>query len=126
VFPVRYELNLYILFRRNPFFKGLTELSTTHPHIMLVKNVSNHQGRKLQLSEPQIPYSYSVRFKRLIKLTDIILPMVLYGCETWSLTLREKHRLKVFENRVLRMIFGPKTDEVRGGWRKLHNEELYT
>jgi hypothetical protein len=54
----------------------------------------------------------------------IILPVVLYGCETWSLTLREEHRLRVFENRVLRRIFEPKTDEVRGGWRKLHNEEL--
>jgi hypothetical protein len=49
--------------------------------------------------------------------------VVLYGCETWSLTLREEHRLKVFENKVLRRIFGPKGDEVTGGWRKLHNEE---
>jgi hypothetical protein len=55
----------------------------------------------------------------------IILPVVLYGCETWSLTLREEHRLKVFENRVLRRIFGPKRDEVIGEWRKLHNEELH-
>jgi hypothetical protein len=54
----------------------------------------------------------------------IILPVVLYGCETWSLTLREEHRLRVFENRVLRGIFGPKRDEVTGEWRKLHNEEL--
>jgi hypothetical protein len=54
----------------------------------------------------------------------IILP-VLYGCETWSLILREEHRLRVFENRVLRRIFGPKTDEVTGEWRKLHNEELH-
>ena len=54
----------------------------------------------------------------------IILPVVLYGCETWSLTLREKRRLKVFQNRVLRRVFGPKRDEVTGGWRKLHNEEL--
>jgi hypothetical protein len=54
----------------------------------------------------------------------IILPAVLYGCETWSLTLRKEHRLKVFENRVLRRIFGPKRDEVTGEWRKLHNEEL--
>ena len=53
----------------------------------------------------------------------IILPVVLYGFETWSLTLREERRLRVFENRVLR-IFGPKRDEVAGEWRKLHNEEL--
>jgi hypothetical protein len=51
--------------------------------------------------------------------------MLLYGCETWSLTLREEPRLRVFENTVLRRIFGPKGDEVTGGWRKLHNEELH-
>jgi hypothetical protein len=54
----------------------------------------------------------------------IILPVVLYGCETWSLTLREEHRLRVSENRVLRRIFGTKRDEVTGEWRKLHNGEL--
>jgi hypothetical protein len=47
------------------------------------------------------------------------------GCETWSLTLREEHRLRVFENRVLTRIFGPRRDEVTGDWRKLHNEELH-
>jgi hypothetical protein len=51
--------------------------------------------------------------------------VVLYGCETWSLTLREEHRLRVFENTVLRRIFGPRRDEVSGDWRKLHNEELH-
>ena len=51
------------------------------------------------------------------------MPVVLYGCETWSLTLREEHRLRVFENWVLRRILGPKRDEVTGEWRKLHNEE---
>jgi hypothetical protein len=50
--------------------------------------------------------------------------MVLYGCVTWSLTLREEHRLRVFEDRELRRIFGPKRDEVTGEWRKLHNEKL--
>jgi hypothetical protein len=55
----------------------------------------------------------------------IILPVVLYGCETWSLALWEEHRLRVFENRVLRRIFGPKRDEVTGEWRKLHSEELH-
>ena len=54
----------------------------------------------------------------------IILPVVLYGCETWSLTLREECRLRVFGNRVLRKIVGPKRDEVTGEWRKLRNEEL--
>jgi hypothetical protein len=56
----------------------------------------------------------------------IILFVVLYGCETLSLTLREEHRSRVFENRVLRRIFGPKRYEVTGGWRKLHNEELHS
>jgi hypothetical protein len=54
-----------------------------------------------------------------------MLPVVLYGCGTWSLTLREEHRLRVSENRVLRGISGPKGEEVAGGWRRLHNEELY-
>jgi hypothetical protein len=56
--------------------------------------------------------------------TTVIFPVVLYGCDTWSLTLRDERRLRVFENRVLRRIFGPKRDEVTGEWRKLHNEEL--
>ena len=54
----------------------------------------------------------------------IILPVFLYGCGTWSLTLREERRLRVFENRGLRRIFGSKRDEVTGEWRKLHNEKL--
>jgi hypothetical protein len=55
----------------------------------------------------------------------IILPVVFYGCETWSLTLREEYRLRVFENSVLRRTFGPTRNEMTGGWRKLHNEELH-
>jgi hypothetical protein len=55
----------------------------------------------------------------------VILPVVLYACETWSLTSRQEHRLRMFDNRVLRRIFGPKRDEVTGGWRKLHNEEIH-
>jgi len=54
----------------------------------------------------------------------IVLPVVLYGCETWSLTLREERKLRVFENMVLRRIFGPRRDEVTEEWRRLHNEEL--
>jgi len=65
----------------------------------------------------------SINFKIKIHRT-IILPVVLYGCKTWSLTLREERRLRVFENRVLRRIFGPKRDGVTEEWRKLHNEEL--
>jgi len=58
------------------------------------------------------------------KYRTIILPIVLYGCETWSLTLREEKKLRVFENMVLRKIFGPRGDEVTGEWSRLHNEEL--
>jgi hypothetical protein len=54
----------------------------------------------------------------------IVLSVVFYGCETWYLTLTEEQRLRVFENRVLRRIFGPKRDEVTGEWGRLHNEEL--
>ena len=69
--------------------------------------------------------SSSLSKKLKIKIyRTIILPVVLYGCETWSLTMREEGRLRVFENRVLRRVFGPKRDEVTGEWRKLHNEEL--
>jgi len=54
----------------------------------------------------------------------VILPVVLYGCETWSLTLQEERKLRVFENMVLKKIFGPRRDEVTGEWRRLHNEGL--
>jgi hypothetical protein len=68
----------------------------------------------------------AIRTTKLIKLYYILknVPLVLYGCETWSLTLKEERRLRVFENRMLRRIFGPRSDEVTGKWRKLHNEKL--
>jgi hypothetical protein len=56
--------------------------------------------------------------------TTIILPLILYGCENWSLTLREEHRQEMFDDRVLRRIFGPKRHDVTGEWRKVHNKEL--
>ena len=65
----------------------------------------------------------SKKFKVKIYRT-IILPVVLYGSETWLLILREERRLRMFENRVLRRVYGPKRDEVTGEWRKLHNEKL--
>jgi hypothetical protein len=71
------------------------------------------------LSSRLLPKNEKIRICK-----TIVFPVVLYGCETWSLTLRKEHRVRVFENRVLRRIFGPKRDEVKGGWRKLHNEEL--
>ena len=76
----------------------------------------------------QNPFSSSLLTKNInIKVYRTkILPVVLHGCQTWSLTLREKSRLRVSENRVLRRIFTPKRDEVTGEWRKLHNKELKT
>jgi hypothetical protein len=80
--------------------------------------LANHSVQSLLYSSP-LSRNVKVKIYR-----TIILPVVLYGCETWSLTLREQHRLRMFENRVLR-IFGPKRDEVMGEWRKLHNGELH-
>jgi hypothetical protein len=71
----------------------------------------------------RLPVSYQKNLKIKIYKT-VILPVVLDGCETRSLTFREEHRLRVFENRVLRRIFGPKREEY-GSWRKLHNDELH-
>jgi hypothetical protein len=81
-------------------------------------NACYHSVQKL-LSSRLLSKSLKIRIYK-----TITLPVVLYGCETWSLTLREEYRLRVFENRVLRRIFVPKMDEVTGEWRKLHNEEL--
>ena len=79
----------------------------------------------LQTSDFKVQFSLHCTDFFLKKLSyHIILPVVLYGCETWSLSLREERRLRLFENRVLRRLFGPKRDEVTGEWRKFHKEEL--
>jgi hypothetical protein len=70
-------------------------------------------------------YIVAVCFGQVTIYKTIILPVALYGCETWSLTVREEHKLRVFENRVLRRIFRPKRDGLTGGWRKPHNKELH-
>jgi len=70
---------------------------------------------------------YKCNLTNALKITlyrTTILPIVLYACETWLLTLREERKLRVFENMVLRRIFGPRTDKVTGEWRRLHNKEL--
>jgi hypothetical protein len=82
-------------------------------------NASYHSVQSL-LSSHLLSRNVKVRIYK-----TVILPVVLYGCETWSLMLREEHRLRVLENRILRRIYGPKRDEVMGEWRKLHNEELH-
>jgi hypothetical protein len=93
-----------------------------------------HEGIKSRLNSGNACYHWvqsllSFRLQsRNVKVKiyrTVILPALLYGCETWSVTLREEHRLRVFENRVLRRIFGPKRDEVTAECRKLHNRELH-
>ncbi|KAJ4435460.1 hypothetical protein ANN_18076 [Periplaneta americana] len=100
---------------------------------MNLRVLKSHLGVRIQL----IKYARAMRSlrrgyvlrsvvkKNLKSYKTVILPVVLYGCETWTPTLREEHRLRVFENKVLRKIFGAKRDEVTGEWRKLHNTELH-
>jgi hypothetical protein len=78
-------------------------------------NASYHSVQKLLSCRP-LSQNVKIESSKII-----ILSLVLYGCESWSLTLREEPRLRVLENRVLRRISGPKRDEVIGGWRKLHS-----
>ena len=79
----------------------------------------------LSFSAESFVFMFAIHKNLKIKIyRNIILPVVLYGCETWSLTLREERRLRVFENMMLRRIFEPKSDEVTGQWGKQHNGEL--
>jgi len=99
----------------------LTNQNSIHGEIksrLKAGNACYHSVQKL-LSSSLLSKNLKIKIYR-----TIILPVVLYGCETWSLTMREERRMRVFENRVLRRIFGPRRDEVIREWRKLHNEEL--
>ena len=78
----------------------------------------------LSLGSESFVFQFGIQMLKIKIYRTIILPLALYGCETWSLTLREKLRLRVFESRVLRRIFGSKRDEVTGEWRKLYKEEV--
>jgi len=82
------------------------------------ENACYHSVQKL-LSSRLLSKNLKIKIYRTINL-----PVVLYGCEAWSLTLREERKRRLFENMVLRRIFGPRRDEVTGEWRRLHNEEL--
>jgi hypothetical protein len=115
----------------NRLFENVSQfkyLGTTVTHQNLIQeeikrrlNSGNacYHSVQILLSSRVLSKNLKIRIYKMI-----ILPVVLYGCETWHLILREEHRLRVFENRVLRRIFGPKRDKVTGEWRKLHNEEL--
>jgi hypothetical protein len=85
----------------------------------ILYEVDNYHSVQKLLSSRLLSKNLNIRIYK-----TVILPVILFGCKTWSQTLRKEHRLKVFENRVLRRIFGPKRDDVTGEWRKLHNEEL--
>jgi hypothetical protein len=99
----------------------LTDQNCMHKEIKSRLNSGNACYHSVQsLSSRMLSMNLKVKIYKII-----FMSVVLYGCETWSLTLREEHRLRVFENRVLRRIFGPKSDEVTGGWRKLHSGELH-
>jgi hypothetical protein len=100
----------------------LTDQNCIHEEMKSRLNLGNACYHSVQSLLSSCLLSRNVKVK-ICK--TIILPVVSYGCEAWSLTLREEHRLKVYENRVLRRIFGPKRDEVTGEWRKLHTEELH-
>jgi hypothetical protein len=120
-YAAQYKSQFHYVFNVNPgnqgarsfFFSSLEEIKSRLHSV----NACYHSVQKRFFS--RLP-STNTKI-RIYK--NLNLPVVLYGCEIWSLTLREKHRLKVFENRALRRIFGPKRNEVTGGWRKLHNEE---
>ncbi|KAJ4449329.1 hypothetical protein ANN_00727 [Periplaneta americana] len=100
----------------------VTNINDTREEIKRRINMGNacYYSVKKLLSSSLLSKNLKVRMYKIV-----ILPVVLYGCETWILTLREEHRLRVFENKVLRKIFGAKRDEVTGEWRKLHNAELH-
>ena len=101
--------------------KNLTNENSIQDEIKSILMSGNASYRSVEnlLSSSFLSRNLKIKIYR-----TIIIPFVLYGCETWSLTLWEERRLRVFENRVLRRICGPKRDEVTGEWRKLHNEEL--
>jgi len=112
-------------FERVEQFKYLGTILTNQNSILEeIKNRLQSGNSCYHLVQNLLPYRLLSKNFNIKIYRTIILPVVLYGCETWSLTPREERRLRVFENRVMRRIFGLKGDEVTGEWRKLHNEEL--
>jgi hypothetical protein len=104
------------------YFETTTDQNYMHEAIRSTQNLGN---ACYYLVRSLLSSHLSSRNGKVKVNKTIILSFLLYGCEMWSLTLRAQHGLRVFENRVLRRIFGPKRDEVTGEWRKLHNEELH-
>jgi hypothetical protein len=116
---VLYNFNLVLLCTKGT---TLTDQNCMQEEIKGRLNLGNACYHFVQslLSSPLLSRNVKIKIYK-----TIILPAVLYGCETGSLTLRDEHRLRVCETRVLKRIFGPKRDEARGEWRKLHNEALH-
>ena len=114
----------YVLFMCECVLKYYHRVSTQ----LQLTNISYHiisgQERLLSFWQNLLSSSWLHKNTKIKAHRTIILPVVMYGWETWSLAFREERRLRVFENRVLRRIFGPKRDDVTGEWRKLRNEEL--
>jgi len=109
-------------FERVEEFKYLGTTATNQNSIAEEIKSSLKSGNTCYHSVQNLLYSRLLSKNLKIKIyRTVILPVVLYGCETWSLTLREERKLRVFENRVLRRIFGPRRDEVTAEWRRLHN-----
>jgi hypothetical protein len=105
-------------------YLGTTLTDQNHMHEEIKSRLNS--GNACYLSVQSLLSSRLLSRNLKVKIyKTMILPVVLYGCETWFLTLREEHRLRVFENRGLRRLFGPKRDEVTGDWRKLHSGELH-
>ena len=105
-------------------FLGVTDRNTNYIREVIKRRIN--MGNSCYCSLEKILSSRLLSKKLTVKTyKTIILPVVLYGCETWSVTLTEEHRLRVFENKALRKIFGAKKDEITGEWRKLHIAELH-
>jgi hypothetical protein len=112
-------------FERVEEFKYLGTTLTNQNSIAEEIKIRLRSGNACYHSVQNLLSSWTLSKNLKIKIyRTIILPVVLYGCETWSLTLREERKLRVFENMVLKRIFGPRRDEVNGEWKRLHNEEL--
>jgi hypothetical protein len=100
----------------------LTNQNDIHDEIKIRLNLGTCL---LSISPKSFVFTSHIKNLKIKIYKTVILPTALYGCETWSLTLREEHRLRVFENRVLRRVFGPEKEE-DGSWRKLHDDELHS